>query len=325
MLLGLPAFAFNTVSRRYFQSQGRFAVPTRIIFVIAPINAVLNYLLVWGPDPIRLGFIGAPIATAISLNLISFASLIYAIFIMPRTAWYPLSTRAFTNLGVLVSLGLAGTGQVASEWWSWELIGLAASFLGPITLATQSVLLTSASTLYQAPYSLSIAASVRIGNLLGERNAHRAKIASETSLIVSFILASINTIILLAFRNKWGYLFNDDEEVIKLVAVIMPLVGLFQVFDGLAGCSGGILRAAGKQYVGALLNLSAYYMFGIPLGVWLAFKVGLGLAGLWIGLTASLVYSAVIGVYICLRTDWTHEVQKVFDRLAKDKMGELGA
>jgi len=172
---------------------------------------------------------------------------------------------------------------------------------------------------------LSIAASVRIGNLLGERNAHRAKIASETSLIVSFILASINTIILLAFRNKWGYLFNDDEEVIKLVAVIMPLVGLFQVFDGLAGCSGGILRAAGKQYVGALLNLSAYYMFGIPLGVWLAFKVGLGLAGLWIGLTASLVYSAVIGVYICLRTDWTHEVQKVFDRLAKDKMGELGA
>jgi MATE family multidrug resistance protein len=29
---------------------------------------VLNYLLVWGPKSIRLGFIGAPLATAISFN-----------------------------------------------------------------------------------------------------------------------------------------------------------------------------------------------------------------------------------------------------------------
>ena len=101
MLLGLPAYAFNNVGRycspcsgslirlllnhigrRYFQSQGLiieftwllktlillsglFTVPARIVMVVAPINALLNYLLVWGPKPIRLGFIGAPIATAL--------------------------------------------------------------------------------------------------------------------------------------------------------------------------------------------------------------------------------------------------------------------
>jgi hypothetical protein len=32
-------------SSRYFQSQGLFTVPTQIIFVVAPINAVLNYIL----------------------------------------------------------------------------------------------------------------------------------------------------------------------------------------------------------------------------------------------------------------------------------------
>ena len=68
-------------------------------------------------------------------------------------------------------------------------------------------------------------------------------------------------------------------------------------------------------------------MIGIPFGVWLAFKAGLELAGLWVGLTVSLVYCAVIGVYVCLRTEWAHEVQKVLDRLAKDKKApvELGA
>jgi len=37
--IGLPAYAFNCVSRRYFQSQGLFAVPTQIILVVAPITA----------------------------------------------------------------------------------------------------------------------------------------------------------------------------------------------------------------------------------------------------------------------------------------------
>ena len=80
-------------------------------------------LLVWGPEPYRLGFIGAPIATAVSFNLISLMSIIYGVFFVPKTAWHPLSRRCFTSLGVLVQLGLSGVGQVASEWWSWELVG----------------------------------------------------------------------------------------------------------------------------------------------------------------------------------------------------------
>ena len=32
-LLGLPAYAFNQIARRYFQSQGLFDVPTRILVI----------------------------------------------------------------------------------------------------------------------------------------------------------------------------------------------------------------------------------------------------------------------------------------------------
>ena len=55
--------------------------------------------------------------------------------------------------------------------------------------------------------------------------------------------------------------------VVSLVASILPLVALFQVFDGLAGVTGGILRAAGKQFTGAMLNLSAYYVIGASLSL----------------------------------------------------------
>ena len=43
--------------------------------------------------------------------------------------------------------------------------------------------------------------------------------------------------------------------VVTLVSSIMPLLALFQVFDGMSGVTGGILRARGKQFVGAILNL----------------------------------------------------------------------
>ena len=53
--------------------------------------------------------------------------------------------------------------------------------------------------------------------------------------------------------------------VVSLVASILPLVALFQVFDGLSAVTAGILRAVGKQFTGALLNLSAYYVIGASL------------------------------------------------------------
>ncbi|CCL99774.1 uncharacterized protein FIBRA_01796 [Fibroporia radiculosa] len=327
LAIGLPAYTFNAISRRYFQSQGLFTVPTRIILVIAPINAVLNYFLVWGPKPFRLGFIGAPIATAISFNLISLCSIVYGIFFVPSTAWHPFSRRCFTSLGVLVHLGLAGVGQTASEWWSWELVGLAASMLGPVSLATQSVLLVSASTTYQAPFALSVATSVRVGNLLGEAKAVRAGVAANVSILMSLAISLVWSTMFMIFRKSWAHLFNDDPDVVELVATILPIVALFQVFDGLGGVTGGILRAAGKQFTGALLNLSAYYIVGkliesptgIPFGIWLTFWKGMQLHGLWIGLTVSLVYCATIGVWICVRTDWNREVEKVKMRLAADQ------
>ncbi|KAH7911169.1 MATE efflux family protein [Hygrophoropsis aurantiaca] len=317
--LGLPAYAFNNIIRRYFQSQGLFAVPTRIILVIAPINAFLNYLLVWGPNSIRLGFIGAPIATAISFNLVSITSVAYGVFFVKRTAWHPISKRSFTNLGVLVQLGLSGVGQTASEWWSWELVGLAASQLGPVSLATQSVLLNSASCTFQAPFALSVAASVRVGNLLGEKNARRAGVSANTSILVAIAIAAVWSTLFLSFRRSWGYLFNDDPEVVNLVSSILPLVALFQVFDGTSAVTGGIFRARGKQFTGALLNLSAYYVLGIPLGIWLAFSRNMRLSGLWLGLTVALVYSSAWGIYLCLKTDWQREVKKVMDRLATER------
>ena len=55
------------------------------------------------------------------------------------------------------------------------------------------------------------------------------------------------SVIFLTFRHGWAHLFNDDPHVVSLVASVLPLVALFQVFDGLSATTGGILRARGRQ------------------------------------------------------------------------------
>ncbi|KAG8837345.1 hypothetical protein FRC20_006770 [Serendipita sp. 405] len=115
-------------------------------------------------------------------------------------------------------------------------------------------------------------------------------------------------------------MFNNDPDVVDEVARILPLVALFQIFDGLGAVTGGILRAIGKQDVGALLCLIGYYMIGIPLGLLLAFKGKLGLEGLWIGLTVALVIQGMGGLYICtIRADWDLEVRKAMIRLGQEE------
>jgi len=67
-----------------------------------------------------------------------------------------------------------------------------------------------------------------------------------------------------------------------------------------------------------MLSICAYYILGLPLGVFLAFKLQYGLRGMWMSLTFALACCGVIGTWISLRADWNVEVQKVQDRLKEE-------
>ncbi|KAG8787544.1 hypothetical protein FRC12_015467 [Ceratobasidium sp. 428] len=321
--LCLPGLIVSVVTRRYLQAQGIMHAQTIVTAIAAPANLFLNWLLVWGPPPFRLGFIGAPIASSLSFTLMAVVSVLYTYLYVPKTAWHPVGRHTLQGLGRLFKLGLEGTGQIASEWWSWEFIGLTSSQFGPISLASQSVLLISASVAFQAPYSLGMAATVRVGNALGAGNAHRGKVAAQTAIGMSVVIALIMSTIIMLSRNRWSYMFNDDKEVAGLVSNVLPLLALFQIVDGATAVTDGVLRATGRLGYGAVINLTAYYCVGIPLAMYLAFWRDMKLKGLWTGITAALFYAATVSVYLVLRTDWSKEVEKAKKRLERENEAEV--
>lgn len=105
--------------------------------------------------------------------------------------------------------------------------------------------------------------------------------------------ASLLSALLLAVRHDWARIFNNDPEVVRRVAELLPWLAFFQLSDGLTGVANGILRVLGRQSIGATLNITSYYIFGLPIGFYLTFNRKLGLEGLWIGLSLSVPRSLV--------------------------------
>lgn len=317
---GLPGYALFEVCRRYLQAQGLMHAPTLVLIFVSPLNALANYLLVWGPESIRLGFIGAPLASAISMWLMAVLCFFQCV-LGPRDAWDGFTTAAFKWDGIkpVLSLGFAGMVSLAAEWWAWEIVGLVTSQLGVVALAAQSVLLVSSSVTYQLPFGASVATAVRVGNLLGANRPEEAKISSRVSLILSLAMGGLNSALFLIFRRQWGWLFSSDIEVIQLVEHILPLLAFFQVADGICGIAGGVLRGTGRQAAGAGINMVSYYIIGIPIGLVLTFtRLDLGLAGLWWGLTIALLFGSAGMFWLISITDWEWEVKKVQLRMAVD-------
>jgi MATE family multidrug resistance protein len=135
-------------------------------------------------------------------------------------------------------------------------------------------------------------------------------------------------------------LFNNDPEVVAIVASIMPYIALFQVrylsafvdgdwyqvTDGVGCAAGAILRSLGLHTTGALINLTSYYIIGLPFGLWLCFtpRFGLGLIGIWIGLSIALGYGSVVSAYLVWNANWVRAVERVRERLGLPGQIDVG-
>lgn len=293
---------------------------TYVLLITSPLNAGLNYLFVY---TFRIGLLGAPIATGISYWLSFFLLVVYARFINGYECWGGWTRKCLQNMGTFSRLAALGVLHVGTEWWAFEIVALAAGRLGTIPLAAQSVIMTSDQVMTTVPFGLGIATSARVGNLLGAKNAKGAARAANTAAWLSILLGSLVLVILMASKEHFAKIFNNDPDVVKLTAEVLPYVALFQIADGLNGSCGGSLRGMGRQHIGAAVNIVSYYAGALPLGIYLAFH-GWGLAGLWVGQCIALYLVGALEWIVVAFSNWEYQVKKAYDRLDHDERAENG-
>lgn len=299
---------------------------TYVLLLVSPINAGLNYLFCY---TFKIGLLGAPIATGISYWLAFVLLLTYARCVQGWQGWGGWSWKCLSNMGVFAKLSVLGIIHVGTEWWAFEIVALAAGRLGTIPLAAQSVIMTSDQVMNCIPFGVGVATSSRVGNLLGAKRAGAAARAANTAAWLSMILGAAVLAILLATKDHFAEIFNDNEAVVRLTAEVLPFVALFQIADGLNGSCGGTLRGMGRQHIGAAVNIFSYYCGALPLGIYLAFH-GWGLKGLWVGQCIALYLVGALEWIIVAWSDWDYQVVKAFERMdnaptINEEIGESSA
>ncbi|OWY45225.1 putative transporter [Alternaria tenuissima] len=306
--------------KKYMQAQEIMRPGTYVLLITSPLSAGLNYLFVY---TFKMGLLGAPLATGIAYWASFLLLLAYARFVDGWQCWGGWDRKCLQNLWTFSRLALLGVIHVGTEWWAFEIVALVAGKLGTIPLAAQSVIMTTDQVMNTIPFGVGVATSSRVGNLLGARNAKGAARAANTAAVLSMLLGTLVLAVLMGVKDFYAKIFNDDVEVIKLTAKVMPYVALFQIADGLNGSCGGALRGMGRQHIGATVNIVSYYCGALPLGIWLAFH-GWGLGGLWVGQCIALYLVGFAEWAIVAWSNWDYQVKKAFERMDSDDRAELG-
>ncbi|GCB22862.1 ethionine resistance-conferring protein 1 [Aspergillus awamori] len=311
--LGAPGYACFESGKRFVQAQGLFSASLYVLLICAPLNAVMNYVFVW---QFGWGFIGAPIAVAITDNLMPLFLFLYVYFIDGSECWNGVTTRALRNWGPMIKLALPGLLMVEAECLAFEVLTLASSYLGTTPLAAQSILSTISSITFQIPFPVSISGSTRVANLIGATLVDAAKLSAKVSMIGAVIVGLLNMLLLSSLRYYIPYLFTSDEEVIELVAQVLPLCAAFQLFDALAANCNGILRGIGRQEIGGYVQLFCYYAIAMPISFGTTFGLNWGLFGLWSGVALALLLVSVIEAFFLTQTNWHRSVEDALRRNA---------
>lgn len=314
MSFSTPAFIFFETSKRFLQAQNIFIAGQYVLFIVAPINIILNYLLVWNKF-IGIGFLGAPLATTISYWIGALLLLSYIIFINGYQCWYGFNLKlCFQNWSSILPLALNGTAMLLSEFIAFEILTLSSATFGTSTLAAQSIASTLATLCFQIPFSTSVASATRIANLLGADLKLNAIISTKASYLLSLILSLFNFILIFSTKSLITKLFTNDLKVIKLAILILTILSINQLYDCPNIIGAGILRAQGRQSIGCKLNLICYYLIAIPISMYLGFKCNLKVQGLWIGLGIGVFCLAVSEFIMILRSDWNSILKNAVER-----------
>jgi len=81
--------------------------------------------------------------------------------------------------------------------------------------------------------------------------------------------------VLFCIHRLWSEAYTNDQEIVDLSSRIIQIAAFIVVVDGIQGACSGVLRGCAKQKIGATLNLVAYYVISLPIGIPLAFLTSL--------------------------------------------------
>lgn len=100
-------------------------------------------------------------------------------------------------------------------------------------------------------------------------------------------------------------------QVVATVVACLPGLLVSLVGDSINNVLSGCIKGAGRQALGSLVNLLAFWCFGLPLAALFALQLSWGATGLWWAMAVTSSVQAVVLGCVVAWLDWGREVDRV--------------
>lgn len=298
MIPGIPFFLAFSALRQYLQGRELVRPAMWVILIANVVNAAANWVLIFGNlGAPALGLVGAGWASSLTRIAMAFGLLgLVRGLSLHEGAWVPWSRRALdpSALAQLFRIGVPVAIQMGLEMWAFTAAAFLAGRLDPVSLAAHSVVINMAALSFMFATGIAQGASARVGNLIGAGRSEQAQRSAWLAVASGGGVMAFAAVAFVVFRNQLPAIYTPDALVIAAGAAILPIAGVFQVFDGLQAVACGVLRGMGRTRPAAVSNAIGYWAIGLPLGAWLSQRAGWGLPGLWWGLALGLAVVATL-------------------------------
>jgi MATE family multidrug resistance protein len=299
-ILSVVPYLGFVVLRQSLQAMHRVA-PIVITIIGANVtNVFFNWVLIYGNlgSP-ALGVAGAAWATCLSRWLMTLGLLALA-WHQLKPYLLPIRPGALNAASVLrvFRLGAPIGLQMALEVSAFGVIGLMMGVLGTVELGAHQIAINLAATTFMVPLGVGAAAAVRVGRAVGAGDAPAARHAAKVALLLGVGFMSITAVMFVIVPTPLARMFTPDPRVIAVAVMLIPIAGIFQVFDGIQAVAAGILRGIGDTRAPLIVNLFGFWLLGVPVSIYLGFYTSAGAAGLWWGLVVGL---GAVAVFLLLR------------------------
>ena len=290
-----PFYAF-IVFRQSLQAMGRVAPVLWTVLAANLLNVALNWVFIYGNlGAPALGVGGSSLATSISRWVMA----VMLLALSGREVWRHLhpwrpETGAVRPLARMVRLGLPVGAQYLLEYGAFAAAALLMGLLGTTQMAAHQIAINLASFTFMVPLGVSAATAVLVGQAIGAGDEPRARRAAMAGLACGTAFLCLSAVVFRLFPEPLARAYTRDATVIALTATLIPIAGVFQVFDGIQAVAAGVLRGIGDTHSPAVINIIGFWVIGLPVSWALAFRFGGGAIGLWWGIVVGLAVVAVI-------------------------------
>jgi multidrug resistance protein, MATE family len=291
----VPALGYMA-AKIFCDSLGRPTIPMLILYLAVLINALLNWLLVfgnWGAP--RLGLEGSAWATILSRLVAMLGTVGYAMHISKADLRvFSLFQIDWTMVKSLLSLGTPVAFQYLSEVGAFNYGAIMMGWISASALAAHQIAITCAATTFMFPLGISVAVSVRIGHAVGRGAQAIIRRIGFGGLGISATVMGVFAALFALGGRTIARLFSSDAEVISISAAFLVVAGMFQLADGVQVTAGGALRGLADVRIPMWLACLFYWGIAIPAAYLFAFIFGAGAIGIWIGFALGLFTAATV-------------------------------